>query len=82
MINRNKIIIKNNNDNSSSNLSTKALKSQLNSKYKIFENKIINDNEINLLEYEQAREKDKRTFCQYYFSLLRTKHILILKYFK
>ena len=82
MINRNKIIIKNNNDNSSSNLSTKTLKSQLNSKYKIFENKIMNDNEINLLEYEQAREKDKRTFCQYYFSLLRTKHILILKYFK
>ena len=80
IINRNKIIIKNNKDNSSSNLNTKTLKSQLNSKYKIFENKIINDNEINLLEYEQAREKDKRTFCQYYFSLLRTKHILIFTF--
>ena len=54
----------------------------LNSKYKTFENKIINDNEINLLEYDQAREKDKRTFSQYYFSLLRTKHILIFTFFQ
>ena len=58
------------------------LNSQLKSKYKIAENKIINDNEINLLEYEQARRQDKRTYCQYYFSLLRTKHILIFSFFQ
>ena len=43
--------------------------------------KNLNDNEINFLDYEQARSKDKRIYCQYYFSLLRTKHILIFTFF-
>ena len=81
-VNKNKIITKNNANTFSSNESNKVLNSQLNSQYKNDENKIINDNEINLLEYEQARHRDKRTYCQYYFSLLRTKHILIFTFFQ
>ena len=29
---------------------------------------------MNSLIYKKAKEKDKRTYCQYYLSLLRTKH--------
>ena len=80
--NKKKIITKKNANTFSSNKSNKEFNSQLNSKCKIDENKIINDNEINLLEYEEARQKDKRTYCQYYFSLLKTKHILIFFFFQ
>ena len=36
-----------------------------------------NDSELNLLEYEIALKLDKRTFFQFYKSLLRTKHLLL-----
>ena len=36
--------------------------------------------EKNSLSYEDALKKDKRTYCQYYISLLRTKHILIFTF--
>ena len=49
---------------------------------KISKNIILyNDNEMNSLIYKKAKEKDKRTYCQYYLSLLRTKHILIFTFF-
>ena len=80
--NKNKIFTKKNAKYFFSKKSNKVLNLQLKSKYKIAETKIINDNEINLLEYEQARRQDKRTYCQYYFSLLRTKHILIFSFFQ
>ena len=35
------------------------------------------DEEINLLPYNLAKEYDKRTFCPYYISLLKTKHSLL-----
>ena len=38
------------------------------------------DCEINKLPYEEALEKDKRTFVQYYFSLLRTNHLFIFTF--
>ena len=41
----------------------------------------FNDEEMNSLDYESAQKKDKRTYVQYYLSLLRTKHILILTFF-
>ena len=37
---------------------------------------------MNLLDYEEALRTDKRTYCQYYLSLLRTKHILIFTFFQ
>ena len=41
----------------------------------------LNDYELNNLEYKQALKIDKRTFSQYYCSLIRTKHILIFSIF-
>ena len=41
----------------------------------------LNDYELNNLEYKQALKKDKRTFSQYYCSLIRTKHLLIFTFF-
>ena len=46
------------------------------------EKKSYNDKELNSLDYEEAFENDKRTFIQYYLSLLRTKHILIFTFFQ
>ena len=40
-----------------------------------------NDNELNSLEYLKALEYDKRTYIQYYLSLLRTKHLLIFSFY-
>ena len=41
----------------------------------------FNDTEINSLKYKSALRRDKRTYCEYYISLLKTKHILILSFF-
>jgi len=40
-----------------------------------------NDDEINNFSYELAIKLDKRTYCQYYFSLLKTKHNLLFSFF-
>ena len=40
-----------------------------------------NDYEINTLLYETALKDDKRTFCQYYNSLLKRRHMLIFIFF-
>ena len=40
-----------------------------------------NDDEINTLSYELAIQNDKRTFSEYYISLLKTKHNLICSFF-
>ena len=34
------------------------------------------DYELNLLSYKEAKKEDKRTFLRYYFSLIKTKHII------
>jgi len=39
-----------------------------------------NDQEYNQLPYEKALKLDKRSFCLYYFSLLKTKHNLIFSF--
>ena len=36
-----------------------------------------NDNELNSMDYKGALKYDKRGFLKYYFSLLKTKHLLI-----
>ena len=38
----------------------------------------LNDEEINSLPYKLAIEKDKRTYCQYYISLLKKNNYLFL----
>ena len=42
---------------------------------------VLNDYELNTLSYEEAIKYDKRTYIQYYISLLRTKHPLIFSFF-
>ena len=39
-----------------------------------------NDDELNTLRYELALQYDKRSYCQYYISLLTTKHIFIFSF--
>ena len=41
-----------------------------------------NDLELNILDYEEALKKDKRTFMDYYFSLLLTNHLLLFPFLK
>ena len=49
---------------------------------KIVENIMgYNEDEINELSYELALENDRRTYCEYYISLLKTKHNLIFSFF-
>ena len=50
-----------------------------NSKNIINENqiKVLNDEELNTLNYEDAIVIDKRTFFQYYLSLLKKKHLIL-----
>ena len=45
-----------------------------------YEKDILNDEELNNLEYEKAKIIDKRNFSQYYFSLLKKKHILLFSF--
>ena len=39
------------------------------------------DLELNTLSYDEALKRDKRTFFQYYFSLLKTKHLLLFSFY-
>ena len=51
-------------------------------KFKINENmKEITYSELNHLSYGDALSQDNRTFCQYYFSLIMTKNILIFTFY-
>ena len=41
----------------------------------------LNDYQINTLVYNNALILDKRTFCQYYLSLLKIKHLIIFTFY-
>ena len=43
--------------------------------------KIQNDTELNRLQYEDAIKFDHRKYIEYYWSLLKTKHVLIFTFF-
>ena len=45
-------------------------------------NLVLNDYETNILSYNEALKYDKRTYYQYYLSLLRTKHPFIFAFFQ
>ena len=50
----------------------------------LFNNREIlkfNDSELNSLEYNKALEYDKRTFFQYYFSLLKIHHLIFFSFY-
>ena len=40
----------------------------------------LNDEELNTLEYEKAIELDKRTYFQYYYSLLKKKQLILFTF--
>ena len=43
--------------------------------------KKYNDDNMNLLTYDLALKYDKRTYCQYYLSLIKTNHTFIFSFF-
>ena len=55
-------------------------------KYKInksiLKKSIINDYEINIMGYNDAIILDKRSYCNYYYSLLKRKQIILFSFFK
>ena len=48
--------------------------------YNALQNKKYNDEELNNLKYEEAKKIDKRTFFQYYYSLLKKKHLILFTF--
>ena len=74
------IIINNNKENNGRNIL-----SEKNSKIDKTQNRIpiidYTDDELNDLSYDLALQNDKRTFCQFYISLIKTKHEFIFAFF-
>ena len=65
----------NNLDNKNINLNNEE--GIINEKY-LFHPLLLNDTELNALEYKKAIEVDKRTYLDYYWSLLKKKQNLII----
>ena len=61
----------------------KEMKKQNDNKNKLEYMKVmkLNDYELNTLVYKDALVLDKRTYIEYYLSLLKTKHLLIFTFF-
>ena len=89
---KNNLKIPSNNSSNSSNLRINISKKEkdiqgiLLTKNNISDNNTINsdnifiDSEINAFSYEEAMLNDKRTYLQYYISLVKTKHILLITF--
>ena len=88
-------IISNNNKNNNSNrplgnINNNNLTLNLNgTKIALTENEIyemslelnkLTQTELNDLKYKQALKYDKRTYCEYYLSLIKTKHLLFFSF--
>ena len=61
--------------------SKKTYNNNKNNKNKINKIILLNDYEINSLNYKEALKLDKRTYFQYYFSLIKRKHIILFAFF-
>ena len=84
---RNSVIIFKNSVNEKSNDSLMIEKTKNKEKEKEKEEKTIldkkisyTDQELNSLNYELAKENDKRTYLQYYWSLLKKKHLILFTF--
>ena len=67
---------------SSSGLIKVKKKKKLNKKIKYINNvKTFNNQELNDLEYDLAIDLDKRTYFQYYCSLLKKRHLILFTFF-
>ena len=74
-------------NNEITNISSPNKKKKIKNKLNIKNNKntsneklFITDYELNIFTYEEAKRYDKRNYGQYYFSLLRIKHLLIFTF--
>ena len=65
------------NKETSKRLRNKTLENDLNNIEKITN---LNTQELNSLKYEEALELDKRTYFQYYLSLLKKKHLILFTF--
>ena len=77
------IDLRNNKDSMVSNFIQKngIIKPNDNNKKEIIIDNKFTDYEINVMSYENALKNDKRTYFNYYFSLLRMKHLLIFSFY-
>ena len=86
LIINNLFLNKNSNTEMNASLTKAKLKNKNLIKKKTFNNSIIkknlflNDYEINTLNYKDAIKLDKRTYFEYYFSLLKRKHIILFAF--
>jgi len=64
--------------------SDKSLKKHLTKKSKFNDKKIVyyNDEELNCLKYDEALIYDKRTYIQYYISLMKEKQLLLFTFMR
>ena len=77
---RNSVIIFKNSFNEKSNDSLMLDKTENNGKNILGKKISYTDQELNSLEYELAKEYDKRTYLQYYWSLLKKKHLILFTF--
>ena len=78
-INNNKEIILSNNINSKRKIQSSNNNEEVIEKAKKI--MILNDNEVNDFSYKEAKKYDRRTYCMYYISLLRTNHDISFTFF-
>ena len=81
-IDKNKLIKNKNSILKSSNNSLKILKEKREKQpeKKLNNQKNLTEFEMNSLDYEMALKKDKRTYFQYYWSLLKQKHLILFTF--
>jgi len=68
--------LKNNSLNFNKNINIKSENNDINEK----KNEILNDQELNSLEYKLAIQYDKRNYFEYYWSLLKKKHLIFFSF--
>ena len=81
LMNKNTININNDNDNDNKNEKNLNQEPEKKEEKVIKEFKDLNDYEVNSLEYQDAIEIDKRSYIQYYWSLIKTKHLLVFTFY-
>ena len=77
----NLLAIKKNHKKYNKGQSSKTLSTKNNKKSHSYEENKFNDEELNSLEYEIALEFDKRTYFQYYISLLKKKQLILFAFY-
>ena len=80
LINTNEKKSKNKNNKNKTKEASTEVKKILRTKEKEKKNKILDDYELNHLEYEDALEQDKRGFCKTYWSIIKRDELFIFTF--